>query len=60
MAQKTSSTVDLHQRILEINKKISNAKDVDSALSTAAEELKKALEAERIQIILHRPEPDSK
>jgi len=56
MGNQKSSKADFHKTVLEINKKLNEAKDFDSALTIAAEELKKALDVERIQIILHRSE----
>jgi hypothetical protein len=50
---------NLYERIVEINKRLNNAVDFDSALKIAVEELQKALDVNRVQIILHRSEQDS-
>ena len=59
MEDQPSKTFSFHEKVSEINKKINDAKDFDSALYIAAEELKKTLEADRIQILLHRTEQNS-
>ena len=48
--------VNLHKMVLEINKRLNHAADFDSAIASASEELKIALDVEQIQIILHRTE----
>ena len=54
MEKQPPEKIDFHKKVLEINKKLNDAKDFDSALTIAAEELKNALGVDRIQIILHR------
>ena len=54
MGKQNSDEKDFHKNVLEINKKLNDARDFDSALTIAVEELKKALDVELIQIILHR------
>ena len=53
------SSGQFHEKILEINNKLKDARDFDSAIKITAEELKIALEVNRIQIILHRTEQKS-
>jgi hypothetical protein len=56
MGKQKSNEVDIHKTVLDIYKKLNDAKDFDSALTIATEELNKALEVDRIQIVLHRSE----
>jgi hypothetical protein len=59
MEDRASVIFNFHEKVSEINKKINDADEFDSALYIAAEELKKILEADRIQILLHRTEQNS-
>lgn len=54
MTEQSSSNV--YEKIVEINNKLNHAEDFDSALTITIEELQKALDANQIQIILHRSE----
>ena len=49
----------IYQKIFEISKQLNDASDFDDALKIAVEALREALNAERVQIILHRSEQDS-
>ncbi len=49
----------IYQKIFEVSKQLKDAPDFDEALSIAVEAIREALDAERVQIILHRNEQDS-
>ena len=56
MDTQQSPAANLHKTVIEINKKLNQAKDFDTAIKIASDELKKALEVEQVQVILHRSE----
>jgi hypothetical protein len=53
------SEYNVYEKIFEINQKLNQAVDFDAALKIAVEEIQKALDVNRVQIILHRSEQDS-
>ena len=59
MPEPTSLPQPLAEQILDINNKINDARDFNDALRIAAEEIARALHADHVQIILHRPEQKS-
>jgi hypothetical protein len=52
------SEYNVYEKIVEISQKLNNTVDFDTALKIAVEEIQKALDVNRVQIILHRSEQD--